>query len=141
MSSSLTIAIKEVKLLFKAKRRIFLFFTVPLIVLFIAVLSIVIAGIMVVTQNQEGPVVITVIDHSHSNESLFIINNLESYSFKIDNKSTVVDPYSLINSQKPPDILVFFPANFSSLLNNKNDTASLYVYYNNNDAVFLEEYT
>ena len=131
MSSSLTIAIKEIRLLFKAKRRIFLFFTVPIIVLVIAVLSLVIAGIMVVTQNQEGPVVITVIDHSQSNESLYIINNLEAYSFEIDNRSTITDPYSIINSQKPPDILVFFPANFSSLINNKNDTASLFIYYNN----------
>ena len=131
MGSSLTIAIKEVRLLFKAKRRIFLFFTIPIIVLIIAVLSIVISGIMIVTQNQEGPIVITVIDHSQSNESLYIIYNLESYNFQIDNKSSVTDPYSLINSNSPPDVLVYFPANFSATINNQNETAHVYVYYNN----------
>ena len=131
MGSSLTIAIKEVKLLFKAKRRIILFFTVPIIVLVIAVLSIAIGGIMIFTQNQEGPVVITLIDHSQSNESLYIIYNLESYSFQIDNKSSVTNPYSLINSQSPPDILLYFPANFSSSINNQNETAHVFVYYNN----------
>ncbi len=131
MSSSLTIAIKEVKLLFKAKRRIILFFTVPLIVLFIAVLSIAIGGLMIVTQGNEGPIVITVVDHSHSNESLYIIYGLESYNFQIDNKSNVNDPYSLITSNNPPDILIYFPSDFSTLINNKTETAFMYLYYNN----------
>ncbi len=141
MGSSVTIAFKEIKLLFKAKRRIFLFFTVPLIVLFIAVLSIVIGGLMFVTQHQEGPTVITIVDHSQSNGSLYIINNLEAYSYQIDNQSSIKDPLSLLNSANKPGMLVYFPANFSTLLNNKSQVANFYVYYNNKQLKYEGAYT
>lgn len=141
MGSSVTIAFKEIKLLFKAKRRIFLFFTVPLIVLFIAVLSIVIGGLMIVTQHQEGPAVITVVDHSQSNGSLYIINILKAYSYQINNQSTVKDPLSLLNSPNKPEMLLYFPANFSTLLNNKSQVATFYVYYNNKQLKYEAAYS
>lgn len=131
MGSSFTIAKKEIKLLFKAKRRIFLFFTVPLILLVVAAFSLVIGGLIFVTQSNQGPTVITVVDHANDNNTLYIIDHLKSVSFEIDNKSSIKDPLTLLKSNNPPQVLLYFPANFSTLIQNRNDTAKFYVYYNN----------
>ena len=131
MGASITIAKKEIKLLFKAKRRIILFFTVPIMVLAIGVFSLLIGGIMVATQTNDGPVVVTVVDHAQDNNSLFIINSLKNVSLIIDNQSTIADPMSLVNSANPPDILLYFPTNFSTLITNQNETAVFYIFYNN----------
>ena len=133
MGTSVTIAKKEIKLLFKAKRRIILFFTVPILLLVVAIFSLVIGGLIFVTQGQQGPIVITVVDHANDNNSLYIIDHLKSVSFVIDNKSSVKDPLSLVTSDNPPDILLYFPANFSTLIQDPNSTAYFYVYYNNKE--------
>ena len=133
MGHSFTIAKKEVKLLFKARRRILLFFTVPILLFVLAILTIAISGLMIVTQSPSTPIVITVVDHAQNNDTLYIIQNLNASGFNIDNQSSVTNVKDLLTSQNPPDVLLYFPSNFTSLLANKNDTAMFYVYYNNKE--------
>jgi ABC-type Na+ efflux pump permease subunit len=132
MGVSFTIAKKEIKLLFKAKRRIILFFTVPIMLFVVAILSIVIGGLMIVTQGSDGPLTITVVDHAQDNNTLYIIENLKAY-FIIETENNVTDPQQLVNSDNPPNILLYFPANFSSIITKPNETALFYLYYNNKE--------
>lgn len=133
MSHAIIISKKEIKLLFKSKRRILLFFMVPIMLFVVAIFSVVIGVFFVITTTSEGPLTITIIDHAQDENSLYIINNLSKNNFLIDNKSEIASPNSLLSLEQPPSILIYFPENFSSLIENKNVTANFYVWYDNKD--------
>ncbi|MHA2363811.1 MAG: ABC transporter permease [Candidatus Hodarchaeales archaeon] len=136
MSSTWIIAKKELSLLFKSKRRILLFFSIPLTLLVLAIIIGGIGAIFAFTTTQDGPPTLILIDHVKDNNTAYIINRIETLNVKILDKSNITDVFSILDQNSPPDLLVYFPANFSQLLTEKNSTAKFFVFYNDQELRF-----
>lgn len=121
---------KELRLLFKNKRRIFILIIVPLIIL---IMGIVIGFTVDTTSEEPNPVIISVFDENPSN----VTNSLKSYWSTI-NDTKLVDVsgnYTEIINNRDFQVLVFIPGNFTTLILNENIT-TIDITYNTNSTEY-----
>ncbi|UCE14991.1 MAG: ABC transporter permease [Candidatus Heimdallarchaeota archaeon] len=135
--SAWIIAKKELKLLFKSTRRIFLLFTTPLILFFIFALMIIVSVAIISTIEEpvEKPVEILVIQDDKGIDgtnwgsqfyTLLKTHNLTK-DYYYTNKS-VTELNNLLESSNY-SILLYIPANFTETINSSLP-AQFYLYYN-----------
>ncbi|WP_455140399.1 ABC transporter permease [Candidatus Hodarchaeum mangrovi] len=136
ISEAWIIATKEIKLLFKSTRRIFLLFTTPLIfilifVLFIAILAPLAAVIdepleLIVIQDDDG---INGLNWGEEFYKLLKSNNLTKDYVYINKSEENLNGLLL---SKNFSVLLYIPANFSNAIN-QSFSAQYYLYYDNID--------
>jgi len=128
-NSSWILAKKELKLLFKSKRRIFILGITPLMILLIGVIAVVSAGSF--ANNQTQPVNVWVINDSPSNYTSSLLTLYDSVEgTHLMNASQSYD--QLINSSNF-QIIVYFPSNFTTEVQNKT-AAVVEITYNTNSS-------
>lgn len=129
------IAKKEIKLLFKSTRRIFLLFTTPLILLVIFLISVFLLAIMI--PELDKPIEVTVIqddsgfDGTNWGDGLYISlknHNLTKNLVYVNRSESELN--NLLES-KNYTILLYIPANFSETIN-QSVPAQFYMYYESN---------
>lgn len=135
-SSAWIIAKKEIKLLFKSTRRIFLLFTTPLILLLVFILIIILSATIIPTIGVQPKVIIIQDDAGYNTSNygnLFYnalkTNNLtKEYTYVNENTSNLDNLLLTENFS----VLLYIPANFSSIIN-QSLSAQFFIYYDNSD--------
>lgn len=135
-SSAWIIAKKEIKLLFKSTRRIFLLFTTPLILLLVFILIIILSATIIPTIGVQPEVIIIQDDAGYNTSNygnLFYnalkTNNLtKEYTYVNENTSNLDNLLLTENFS----VLLYIPANFSSIIN-QSLPAQFFIYYDNSD--------
>ena len=136
MAVSFEIAKKEFKLLLKSTRRIFLLFMMPLIILLIGIVGGFIAIYVIPSSTGQAVDVMVIQDDPGINSSLnwgstyysMLKSSNGTKNFNYSNE-TYTHLHSLLNENNF-SILIYVPANFSSVINQTN-VAHVYVYYDN----------
>ncbi|MHA2033203.1 MAG: hypothetical protein ACW99Q_27860, partial [Candidatus Kariarchaeaceae archaeon] len=121
---------KEIKLLFKNKRRIFILAIIPIIILIMGLIIGFTTGGDSDT-DPSGPVVISVLDENPSN----VTQAMKSY-WETINDTEMIDitgDYSTIVNESNFHVLVYIPANFTNLILNEN-ISSVEIIYNINSS-------
>ncbi|OLS28605.1 MAG: hypothetical protein HeimC2_05500 [Candidatus Heimdallarchaeota archaeon LC_2] len=118
---------KELRLLFKTKRRIFILIIIPLIILSMGVIG----GFAARTIDDEiaEPTQISILDENPSN----ITNLLKSY-WAIINDSEIIEvseDYSMIIEEQDFDVFIYIPSNFTNLILDGN-ISTMEIIYNSN---------
>jgi len=136
ISEAWIIAIKEIKLLFKSTRRIFLLFTTPLIFILIFVIFIIVLAPLAAAIDEPLEVIIIQDDAG--------INGLNwgDEFYKLLKNSNLTKDYVYINKSevnlnglllsKNFSVLLYIPANFSNIIN-QSLSAQFHLYYDNID--------
>jgi len=135
-SSAWIIAKKEIRLLFKSTRRIFLLFTTPLILFIVFVFIIILSGTIIPTIGVQPEVIIIQDDEGYNNTNygnLFYnalkTNNLTKEYTYADESTSNLD--NLLQTENF-SVLLYIPANFSSIIN-QSLPAQFFIYYDNSD--------
>jgi ABC-type Na+ efflux pump permease subunit len=136
ITSAWIIAKKEINLLFKSTRRIFLLFTTPLILFLIFGLMVFLSATILPTA--EGPPEVLVIqaDEGYSemnwgdNFYLMIKTNNLTKNYVYVNES--INNLDLFLQTENFSVLLFIPANFSEVIN-QSLPAQFFIYYDNSD--------
>jgi ABC-type Na+ efflux pump permease subunit len=121
---------KELKLLFKNKRRIFILTIIPIIILVMGLITGFTTGGDPDT-DPLGPVVISVLDENPSN----VTQAMKSYWETINN-TEIIDisgDYSAVVNESNFHVLVYIPSNFTNLILNEN-ISSVEIIYNINSS-------
>ncbi|MHA1449037.1 MAG: ABC transporter permease [Candidatus Hodarchaeales archaeon] len=127
------IAKKEIKLLFKSTRRIFLLFSTPAIILITVV---VVAFFVVVSMPVEAETEVIIINE----DTGFSGTNWGEYFYSILLSDNSTSSFSYVNESvsnletliDKNDIIIYIPANFSSLIN-QSYPATFFIYYDDSD--------
>jgi ABC-type Na+ efflux pump permease subunit len=121
---------KEIKLLFKNKRRIFILAIIPIVIL---VMGLVMGFTLDADPDDKmtGPVVISILDENPSN----VTQAMKSYWETINNTefTEVSGDYSSILNESNFHVLVFIPSNFTNLILNEN-VSTVEIVYNTNSS-------
>lgn len=133
VNGSITVMRKEIKLLFKSKRRIFLLFLMPIMILFGGIFT---AVTSMNVADELQPVDIWVIDEAKTNQSNKLIQIWNSINMTRIEK--IQGDYNQLVNELKFDVLVYIPQNFSSLIN-QNLTSIIFISYNENNT--LNKYT
>jgi len=135
-SSAWIIAKKEIKLLFKSTRRIFLLFTTPLILLLVFILIIILSATLIPTIGVQPEVIIIQDDAGYNTSNygnLFYnalkTNNLTKEYTYVNESTSNLDNLLLTENFS---VLLYIPANFSSIIN-QSLPAQFFIYYDNSD--------
>ncbi len=135
-TSAWIIAKKEIRLLFKSTRRIFLLFTTPLILFLIFGLMVVISATMIPKAEGQPDVLVIQADEGYSDMNwgdyfyrMIRTNNLtKNYNYI----NETIDNLELFLQTENFSVLLFIPANFSEIIN-QSLTAQYFLYYDNSD--------
>jgi len=136
-SSTWIIAKKEIKLLFKSTRRIFLLLTTPLILFIVFIAIIILSALLIPTIGVQPEVIIIQDDAGYNSTNYGNIfynalktNNLtKEYTFVNESASNLNNLLQTENFS----VLLYIPANFSSIIN-QSLPAQFFIYYDNSDA-------
>ncbi len=121
---------KELRLLFKNKRRIFILTVIPIIII---LMGLVIGFTADDTSEDLGPIRISILDENPTN----VTNSLKSYWSTINDTELVEisGNFTEIIETRDFQVLVFIPANFTSLILNENIT-TIDIVYNTNSTEY-----
>lgn len=123
------VMMKEIRLLFKSKRRIGLLFMIPIMILIGGFIT---AGAIYFEDATVDPTNIWVIDESTGGYSDDLITLWSSIN---NTQLEIIDAdYNVILDILEFDVLVLIPSNYSSLFST-NQTAQVYISYNGNETV------
>lgn len=136
ISSAWIIAKKEISLLFKSTRRIFLLFTTPLILFLVFIMIIFLAGTIVPTIGVQPEVVII------QDDAGFNTTNYGNLFYNVLKTNNLTREYTYVNEStinlnnllqtENFSILLYIPANFSTIIN-QSLPAQFFIYYDNSD--------
>ena len=129
-NGSFIIVEKEIKLLFKSKRRIFLLIMMPIIIITGGIIT-----AFTVPNDIGQPVGIQVLDENPTNMTAAFKSLLMTIN---DTKYTEISgDYATIVNQSKYQVFVYIPANFTNLIENNNQS-SIYIYYNDNSPQYKQ---
>lgn len=139
IQSAWIIAKKEIRLLFKSTRRIFLLFTTPLIMFFIFILVVFLLATMGPGLDEPSEVMVIQADETNNNnetnwgEGFFTLLQTNDLTKNYTYIEKSVSNLSSLLENKNFSVLLYIPANFSSTIN-QSLPAQFFIYYDNADA-------
>lgn len=140
MKPSLIIAIKEIKLLFKSTRRIFLLFMMPMIILIIGVLVGFIALYAVPSTTEQSVEILIIQDDEGINNTLnwgniyYTLLQTQNTTKDYTYTNKTMNDYDLLLTDTEFRVLIYIPENFSLIID-ETGIAKIYIYYDNNELI------